>query len=215
MCFKCSRAVCLKKHPQDKKEMFMAKKILVFLLVLVLCTSVFAAKSKTDIYLGLGSGYSQRIQFNEHSNVTTSYVPVEADALFCFGDSLALSLGLGTDIYIPSSDIADPSAYLLAEAFVYYRLNMGKTASLLIGGGMDYQYKSIKDIDTSLHLLALLANIRIQADMTDNIGLFAEGQVGYEVMSRSVTKTILGDASVDNENLRFVWAAKAGIQYKF
>lgn len=195
----------------------MVKKIFVFLLVLVLCTSIFAAKSKTDIYIGLGSGYSQRIDFGEHTNLTSDYVPVNADALFYFGDSIALSLGLGADIYIPSSDITDPYAYLLAEAFVYYRLNMGKSASLLIGGGADYQFRSDGDDGAKLsqHNLALLAALRLQADITDNIGLFAEGQVGYEVLRETVFSSSIISGSGKSENLLFVWAAKAGIQYKF
>ena len=117
----------------------MRKTLLVLLLVVAVLTSAFAAKD-SSVMLGLSSGYSQLVSFQENVDSTNmDIVPIKADALFYLGDSFALNAALGMDIYLPEIDGADAQTGFVADLLAYYRLKAGDSFDILIGGGMSYR----------------------------------------------------------------------------
>lgn len=206
----------------------MKKTLLVLLLIASLITTAFAAKGP-EVMLGVSSGFSQKISFEENSSTDTGdIVPVKADALFYLGDSLALNTALGMNIYLPETDLPetdlnDPSFGFVADILAYYRLELGKTASLLVGGGLSYQYMDvlrkigieINNASWGCHQLDLLASLRLQLGITDNIYVFAGADVGYNVLSSMVGKSGSSSGSYEVDASIMPWAIKAGVNYKF
>lgn len=201
----------------------MKKTLLVLLLIASLITTAFAAKGP-EVMLGVSSGFSQKISFGENSSTDTGdIVPVKADALFYLGDSLALNTALGMNIYLPETDLNDPSFGFVADILAYYRLELGKTASLLVGGGLSYQYMDvlrtigieINNASWGLHQLDLLASLRLQLGITDNIYVFAGADVGYNVLYSLVGKSGSSSGSIEADASIMPWAIKAGVNYKF
>lgn len=203
----------------------MRKTLLVLLLVAAVLSSAFAAKD-SSVMLGLSSGYSQLVSFHENADSTSmDIVPVKADALFYLGDSFALNVALGMDIYLPEIDGADAQTGFVADILAYYRLKAGDSFSLLIGGGASYRYLGLSEEvpgvtgTVSNHSLALLASLRLQLDISDHISAFAGADAGYNVWNASgvsyESEHISGsDVEPYDANI-MPWAVKAGINYRF
>lgn len=202
----------------------MKKTLLVLLLIASLITTAFAAKGQ-EVMLGVSSGFNEEVEFHENFDPTTrDIVPIKADALFYLGDSLALNTALGMDIYIPNSD---PSVGFVADILAYYRMNIGKNADFLVGGGAAYKYKG-ETTETGpfnssatayTHTLALLASLRLQLGITDNISAFAGADIGYNIVNivgvSGSSDLVSGGSSDDTGETIMPWAIKAGVNYKF
>lgn len=204
----------------------MKKTLLVLLLIASLITTAFAAKGP-EVMLGVSSGFNEEVEFHENIDPTTSdIVPIKADALFYLGDSLALNTALGMDIYIPNNDYSDPSVGFVADILAYYRMNIGKNADFLVGGGAAYKYWSRTETGplnisatAYTHTLALLASLRLQFGVTDNISAFAGADIGYNIVNIegvSGSSDLGGGGSSDDTGETIMpWAIKAGVNYKF
>lgn len=205
----------------------MKKTLLVLLLIASLITTAFAAKGP-EVMLGVSSGFNEEVKFHENIDPTTrDIVPIKADALFYLGDSLAFNTALGMDIYIPNNEYRDSSVGFVADILAYYRMNIGKNADFLVGGGAAYKYWSrttetgpLNSSATAYkHTLALLASLRLQLGITDNISAFAGADIGYNIMNiagTSVSSDLVGGGSSDDRGETIMpWAIKAGVNYKF
>ena len=163
----------------------MKKTLLVLLLIASLITTAFAAKGP-EVMLGVSSGFNEEVKFYENIDPTTrDMVPIKADALFYLGDSLALNTALGMDIYIPNNEDRDPSVGFVADILAYYRMNIGKNADFLVGGGAAYKYKG----ETT--------------DIVNIVGVSGSSDLGS------------GGSSDDTGETIMPWAIKAGVNYKF
>ena len=203
----------------------MKKTLLVLLLIASLITTAFAAKGP-EVMLGVSSGFNEEVKFHENFDPTTrDIVPIKADALFYLGDSLAFNTALGMDIYIHNSDSSDPSVGFVADILAYYRMNIGKNADFLVGGGAAYKYKGETteigplNMTTYKHTLALLASLRLQLGITDNISAFAGADIGYNIVNivggSGSSDLGSGGSSDDTGETIMPWAIKAGVNYKF
>ena len=149
-------------------------------------------------------------------------VPVKADALFYLGDSFALNVALGMDIYLPEIDGADAQTGFVADILAYYRLKAGDSFDILLGGGMSYRNQTERGTgegnttSESVNMLALMASLRLQIAASDHLGIFAGADVGYNIMNKATFKadSISIDVSPKNVNI-MPWAVKAGINYRF
>lgn len=200
----------------------MRKTLLVLLLVAAVLSSAFAAKD-SSVMLGLSSGYSQLVSFHENADSTSmDIVPVKADALFYLGDSFALNVALGMDIYLPEIDGADAQTGFVADILAYYRLKAGDSFDILLGGGMSYRNQTERGTgegnttSESVNMLDLMASLRLQIAASDHLGIFAGADVGYNIMNKATFKadSISIDVSPKNVNI-MPWAVKAGINYRF
>ena len=203
----------------------MKKTLLVLLLIASLITTAFAAKGP-EVMLGVSSGFNEEVKFHENIDPTTrDIVPIKADALFYLGDSLAFNTALGMDIYIPNNEYRDPSVGFVADILAYYRMNIGKNADFLVGGGAAYKYKGETtgtgslSVTTYKHTLALLASLRLQLGITDNISAFAGADIGYNIVNivgvSGSSGLGSGGSSDDTGETIMPWAIKAGVNYKF
>ena len=204
----------------------MKKTLLVLLLIASLITTAFAAKGP-EVMLGVSSGFNEEVKFHENIDPTRDIVPIKADALFYLGDSLALNTALGMDIYIPNNEYRDPSVGFVADILAYYRMNIGKNADFLVGGGAAYKYWSrttetghLNSSATAYkHTLALLASLRLQLGITDNISAFAGADIGYNIVNivgvSGSSGLGSGGSSDDTGETIMPWAIKAGVNYKF
>ena len=203
----------------------MKKTLLVLLLIASLITTAFAAKGP-EVMLGVSSGFNEEVKFRENFDPTTrDIVPIKADALFYLGDCLALNTALGMDIYIPNNEYRDPSVGFVADILAYYRMNIGKNADFLVGGGAAYKYKGetteIGSVSVTKykHTLALLASLRLQLGITDNISAFAGADIGYNIVNivggSGSSDLVSGGSSDDTGETIMPWAIKAGVNYKF
>lgn len=136
-----------------------------------------------------------------------------------------MNTALGMDIYIPNNDYSDPSVGFVADILAYYRMNIGKNADFLVGGGATYKYEG-KTTETGplsmtayKHTLALLASLRLQFGVTDNISAFAGADIGYNIVNIvgvSGSSDLGGGGSSDDTGETIMpWAIKAGVNYKF
>ncbi len=198
----------------------MKKKLLVFLLVLLSVASLFAA-SRNEVFVGLQSGYGQNVRFIENSDpATQGIVPVKADVLFYLGDSFALNAAIGTNIALPEEIVGgllgetEASASFVADILAYYKAELGDSFALLAGGGLSYDLSSPAD-NTSIHKLALLASLRLEAEFTDHIAAFAGADVGIDVLNKTVVSSDFGDGSFNDDGTIMPWGIKAGVSYKF
>ena len=199
----------------------MRKTLLVLLLVAAVLSSAFAAKD-SSVMLGLSSGYSQLVSFHENADSTSmDIVPVKADALFYLGDSFALNVALGMDIYLPEIDGADAQTGFVADILAYYRLKAGDSFDILLGGGMSYRNRTERGTgegnttSVSVNMLALMASLRLQIAASDHLGIFAGADVGYNIMNKMTIKSGGAGFDLSSDANIMPWAVKAGINYRF
>ena len=198
----------------------MKKTLLIALLLIATVGSVFAA----DFSIGLSSGFSQEIIIPEGGDSNTwSIVPLDVDFLVGFGDHFALNVTGGMNFGL---DESFPGFGFGAEVLAYYNLPLTEAFNLMIGGGLsyDYLYESRSEmggtVSQGIHMLGLLASVRVQYDITDFLAIFGGANVGYNLWNGYSSKAEVGGISRSDsgtiENTSFVpWALKVGVSYKF
>ncbi len=168
------------------------KKILFTLLLVFALSAPLAADG--GIALGVSSGFNQLISVSDYA---MNMIALKLDAMFYFGSRFALNTALGVDFYL-----GDDALGLDADLLAYYRLSLEGNMDLFLGGGLSY-----KSLWFLLNYLSLLASIRFNFGITENIDLFVAGETGYNLWSGFLDETI-------DENI-IPWALKAGLSYRF